>query len=94
MQNCLIMVTTVTGKNQITIPAALSAKYGLKNGVRIDWLETGQPDEILCRILPDPKQLAKDLRGAGRRFLKAGADPIADLLAERAQSERGTEAGL
>lgn len=83
------MITTLTGKNQITVPAAMAQRYGLTSGVRIEWLEGATADEIRCRILPSSAALASSLRGAGRRYLKPGVDPIAELVAERAAEERG-----
>ena len=35
--------------------------------------------------LPSRGQLARELMGAGRRWLKPGADPIGDLIREREQ---------
>ena len=78
------MITTLTGKNQITIPAALSAKLKLKPGTRLEWMVADAPDEIRCRILPDPAVLAGELHGAGRRYLLAGKKhPLTALLEER-----------
>ncbi len=77
------MITTVTGKNQITIPAAIANRIGLKSGSRIDWQLSSKPDEIRCIVLPEPAVIAAGLRGAGKRFLKPDQDPAAVLLAER-----------
>ncbi len=81
------MITTVTGKNQITIPAAIANRIGLKNGSRIDWQLSSRSDEIRCIVLPEPSVIAASLRGAGKRFLKPGQDPSAALLAERTADE-------
>jgi AbrB family looped-hinge helix DNA binding protein len=82
------MITTVTGKNQITIPAAIANRIGLKSGSRIDWqLSSNKPDEIRCIVLPEPSVIAASLRGAGKRFLKPGQDSSAALLAERSTDE-------
>jgi len=45
----------LTGKNQITIPAALSAKLKLKPGTRLEWRVADAPDEIRCRIILNGK---------------------------------------
>ena len=87
MDYTLPMITTVTGKNQITIPAAIANRIGLKSGSRIDWQLSSKPDEIRCIVLPEPSAIAASLRGAGKRFLKPGQDPSADLLAERSADE-------
>ena len=88
------MITTVTGKNQITIPAAIANRIGLKNGSRIDWQLSSKPDEIRCIVLPEPSVIAASLRGAGKRFLKPGQDPSAALLAERTADEAARSAQL
>jgi bifunctional DNA-binding transcriptional regulator/antitoxin component of YhaV-PrlF toxin-antitoxin module len=85
------MITTLTGRNQITIPASLAARFSLKPGTRIEWLPGERADEIRCRIVPDPARLASDLKGAGRKYLQAGRPHPLDLLAaerEAGESER------
>ena len=37
------MITTVTGKNQITSPAVIANRIGLKNGSRINWRISSTP---------------------------------------------------
>ena len=81
------MITTVTGKNQITIPAAIAKQIGIKSGSRIDWQFCSKSDEIRCIVLPEPSSIAASLRGAGKRFLKPGQDPSAALFAERTADE-------
>jgi len=83
------MTTTVTGKNQITIPAALVAQLDLAPGTRIEWLPGARPDEFVCRVLPDHASVVRALRGAGRKYLKPGdPHPIDSLIAERAEEDR------
>jgi bifunctional DNA-binding transcriptional regulator/antitoxin component of YhaV-PrlF toxin-antitoxin module len=81
------MITTLTGRNQITIPASIAARFSLKPGARIEWLPGAAPDEIRCRILPDPARLARELKGAGRKYLRPGQTHPLDLLAQ----DRGTD---
>lgn len=89
------MTTTVTGRNQITIPAALVERLELKPGTRIEWLPGEEPGEFVCRVMPDPAVLAATLRGAGRPYLKRGsAHPIDVLIAERDEEERQREENL
>ena len=78
------MTTTMTGHNQITIPARLAKRFSLKPGARLEWREGSAQDEIICRILPDASQLAAELRGAGKKYLKAGMrHPMEALEKER-----------
>jgi bifunctional DNA-binding transcriptional regulator/antitoxin component of YhaV-PrlF toxin-antitoxin module len=81
------MITTLTGRNQITIPASLAARFSLKPGTRIEWLPGEGPDEIRCRIVPDPGRLASDLKGAGRKYLQPGRPHPLDVLAEEREAE-------
>ena len=64
------MNTTVTGKNQVTVPAKLATACGIVPGSRLDWEATNDPGIVLVRILPDRRTIANGLRGAGRRYLR------------------------
>jgi bifunctional DNA-binding transcriptional regulator/antitoxin component of YhaV-PrlF toxin-antitoxin module len=78
------MTTTLTGHNQITVPAKLAKRFSLKPGTRIEWKDGGAPDEIICRILPDAKSLAEGLRGGGKKYLESAArHPLQALQEER-----------
>lgn len=78
------MTTTLTGHNQITIPAKLAKRFSLKPGTRIEWMEGGAPDQIICRILPDARSLAEGLRGGGKKYLDSAArHPLRVLEEER-----------
>ena len=78
------MITTVTQKNMITIPAEVGRRYGIKPGYRLDWQPVEGKDEILLRVIPDRGELARRLLGAGRRF-SPERDAVAELVAERAE---------
>ncbi len=88
------MTTTLTGKNQITLPAALAQQYGLKAGTRIEWLPGAEPGEFRGRIVPEPATVAAGLRGAGRKHLRPGSHPLTRLLAERASEDSERKAAL
>jgi hypothetical protein len=38
--------------------------------------------------LPSRGELARELMGAGRRWLKPGADPVGDLIRDREQDDK------
>lgn len=76
------MITTVTQKNMITIPAEVGRHFGIKPGYRLDWQVMEGRDEILVRVIPDRAELARRLLGAGRRFAPE-RDAVAELIAER-----------
>lgn len=81
-----IMITTVTGKNQITIPARLASQLDIQPGTRIDW-SVGEAGVLIARPLPRRGELARQVAGMGRAWLPPGADPIADLIRERAAAD-------
>ena len=85
------MKTTVTGKNQITIPAAIVKELDLHPGIQLDW-SVSEDGSIVARRLLGRRELAKKLAGRGRRLLRAGSRPIRDLVAERSREDR--EEGL
>ena len=80
------MITTVTGKNQITIPAKLARTLDIQPGTRIDW-SVGGEGELIAHILPDRGELARRLAGIGKSWLDEGEDPVADLDRERAEED-------
>ena len=76
------MITTVTQKNMITIPAEIGRYFGIKPGYRLDWQLVADKEEILVRVIPDRSELARRLLGAGRRF-SPHRDAVAELIHER-----------
>jgi AbrB family looped-hinge helix DNA binding protein len=80
------MITTVTRKNMITIPAEIGRKLGIKPGYRLDWQPVDGKEEILVRVIPDRGELARRLLGAGRKFAPE-RDSVAELVQERAAED-------
>ena len=80
------MITTVTGKNQITIPAKLASQLDIQPGTRLDW-SVGSDGVLIARPLPGRSELARRAAGMGRPWLPAGADPVADLVNERVRED-------
>jgi AbrB family looped-hinge helix DNA binding protein len=83
----LYMITTVTGKNQITIPAKVATAAGIQAGTRIDW-KLSEDGVLIGEVLPSRQALARKVAGMGRAWLTPGADPVAQLIEERAQADR------
>lgn len=76
------MITTVTQKNMITIPAEVGRVFGIKPGWKLEWTPIEGRDEILVRVIPDRAELARRLAGSGKRF-SPERDAVAELIAER-----------
>ena len=77
-----MIMTTVTRKNAVTVPAKVRLKFGIRPGSRLDWQPVEGRDEILVRVIPDRGERARRLLGAGRK-LSPDRDAVAELVAER-----------
>ena len=83
----VISARFLTSKNMITIPMEIARKFGVKPGFSFDWFDTGRPDEIAIRVIPDRKELSRRLKGAGKSYSPM-RDSVHELLQERSE-ERG-----
>jgi hypothetical protein len=53
------MITTVTTKNIISIPAAVGRRLGIKPGYRLDWqIPPESADALSARVIPDRATLS------------------------------------
>ncbi|HSZ78422.1 MAG TPA: AbrB/MazE/SpoVT family DNA-binding domain-containing protein [Chthoniobacterales bacterium] len=80
------MITTVTGKNQITIPAELARELDIAPGTKLDWTK-GEAGVLILKIIPNRAELARRLAGRGRRHLREGSSPIRDLVEDRVRED-------
>ena len=77
------MITTMTGKNQVTVPAELARKAGMRPGTRLDWRSTDDALVLEVRVLPDPASIASSLRGLGNSARRLGGSPVDRLVSQR-----------
>ena len=82
--------TSVTGKNQVSIPAEIARRYGIRPGYKLGWSEGSHPDELIVRVIPDRKTWAEKLLGSGRKYLGPEADLVGALIRER-ESDMGED---
>jgi AbrB family looped-hinge helix DNA binding protein len=80
------MITTVTGKNQITIPAELARGLDIAPGTKLDWTK-GEAGVLILKIIPNRAALARRLAGRGRRHFREGSSPIRDLVEDRVRED-------
>ena len=66
--------TTITRKGQTVIPAKIRKKYGMSEGVTIQWIDTGET----ITVVPIQKGKIRTLRGIVR-----GGKLLEKLLHER-----------
>jgi AbrB family looped-hinge helix DNA binding protein len=76
------METIVSRRGQTVVPAAIRARYKIKDGDRLVWIDDGQT----IRLIPVPADPVKALRGSGK-----GQNLTAKLLEER-RKDRAREA--
>lgn len=81
------MTTTVSERNQLSIPPEIAEEFHIHPGTRLEWSKSREGSIILTPLI-GRAEMAKELLGAGRRWLKPGADPIGVLLEERDQDDR------
>lgn len=79
---CGMTTSTLTRKNQITLPDEIVRALDLAPGSQLAW-SIGPDGTLIGTPQPDRAQRAAAAYGAGRRFLHPGDDPVRDLIAER-----------
>jgi len=85
-----ILISTVTGKLQTTIPARLARKRGIKTGMRLEWIESGDRRMISARIMPDPMAGLREAQSIAAKNKSAAAKLAREFEVERAwQRENG-----
>ncbi|MFA5203525.1 MAG: AbrB/MazE/SpoVT family DNA-binding domain-containing protein [Lentisphaeria bacterium] len=62
------MVTTVTGKNQITIPAPLARELKITTGTRLEWSKGEDAGTVRLRIKPSADNRVRELRDLGAPY--------------------------
>jgi bifunctional DNA-binding transcriptional regulator/antitoxin component of YhaV-PrlF toxin-antitoxin module len=81
--NIVSVITRITGKNQVTVPAEIVGKAGLKAGTRLDWRTTNREGVLEVHVMPDNVTLAAALRGRGSRFKRRDGSVVDRLHGER-----------
>lgn len=80
------MITKITGKNQVTVPASIVAEASLRPGTRLAW-EVAEEGVLIVKVLPDRGTLASRLRGSGREHLRRAGSTVERLVKERASED-------
>jgi AbrB family looped-hinge helix DNA binding protein len=77
---------TITGKNQITIPAAIVRELQLEPGMQLEF-QVGEGRTMLVRPVETRAELARRIQGKWRHLLQPGDDPIAELILDREEED-------
>jgi AbrB family looped-hinge helix DNA binding protein len=81
------MTTTVSDSNQVSIPPDIAEKCDIHPGTQLEWVMAAD-GAILVKPLRGRAELARQLLGAGKRWLNPGAKPIDDLIKSREKDNK------
>jgi bifunctional DNA-binding transcriptional regulator/antitoxin component of YhaV-PrlF toxin-antitoxin module len=91
------MTTSLTGKNQLTVPAAIAKQLELQPGSRFEWSLGDEPGLILLRVQKSRKQILREIRELAdewKKNLPPDYDPVEELIKEREAEDRERYAKL
>ena len=77
----------------MSIPPDIAPEFDIHPGTRLEWGKSAG-GVITVKPLPSRAELARELMGASRRWLKPGVNPMGDLLREREQDDQLDQAML
>ncbi|HEX3797450.1 MAG TPA: AbrB/MazE/SpoVT family DNA-binding domain-containing protein [Verrucomicrobiae bacterium] len=83
----MAMTTTVGDSNQVSIPPDIAQKCDIHPGTQLEWVMAAD-GSIMVKPLRSRGELARQLLGAGRHWLKPGADPIGDFIQDRQEDDK------
>jgi len=73
------MITKVTGRNQVTIPAALARELKITAGTRIEWRRTKGADRLCLRVKPAPEVVLRSVQDMVGAYRINPAKALAEL---------------
>jgi bifunctional DNA-binding transcriptional regulator/antitoxin component of YhaV-PrlF toxin-antitoxin module len=74
-----MMTTTLTHKHQVTLPPEIVQALSLTPGMQLDWT-LGPDGTLIGTPQPSRARRAAALYGAGRKYLRPGADPVRKMI--------------
>ncbi len=78
----MVYRATITGKNQITIPAAIVRELELEPGMQLEF-ELGEGRQFFVQPVLSRAEKVRLLEGKWKHLFPPGSDPIGDLIRER-----------
>ena len=70
----------------MSTPPEIVREFDIRPGTRLEWARILE-GAIIVKPLSSRGEMARQLMGAGKRWLKPGADPVGDLIRERKQDD-------
>jgi AbrB family looped-hinge helix DNA binding protein len=81
------MVTKVTGKNQVTIPAALARELKITPGTRLEWSRGREGDCLRIRVRPSPRVVLQSVQEMVGAYHIDPGKALAKLAKMRAEDD-------
>lgn len=88
------MVTTVTGKRQITIPVEIASVLNIEAGTQIEWTANKERKTATFTVRPGRKETLARCRQIGREYRDKGESASILLERERSQDEDNRDGEL
>jgi len=85
-----VIQATITGKNQITIPAVVVRELQLEPGMRLEF-ELSGVRAVVVRPALTRAELVRQIEEKWQPLFPPGSDPIGDLIREREQEDEDME---
>ena len=83
------MMTRVTGKNQLTIPAALAREFHIVAGSEVEWIRGRTADTICLHVRPSPTEILRQVREAGAPYRVKANEALRELGRMRDEDDPG-----
>jgi AbrB family looped-hinge helix DNA binding protein len=87
------MITRVTGKNQITIPAALARELNITAGTELAWSKGKKPGTLSLYVKPTPEATVREIRELGAPYRAQARQMLADLEKMREEDDAPSAQG-
>jgi AbrB family looped-hinge helix DNA binding protein len=85
------MITRVTGKNQVTIPAVLARELGLVPGTKLEWRKGDEANTISIHVKPSVDAILREVQELGAKYKINGKKALADLERMRDEDDADSE---
>ena len=82
------MTSKVTGKNQLTIPAALARGLQIKPGTEVEWTQGPDAGTVRLYVRPSPEARLQQVRELGAPYRTRAAAALRGLERLREEEER------
>ncbi len=79
--------SSLTGKNQVTVPAEIVAAAGIEKGSQFVWTLGDQPNELRIKLLPSRAQAIREIEEISKKYRGQGKRVLAELANARRRED-------